>query len=130
MLPTLRMTHEVVGPRFERKDDRGVFREILSGFPAGTVVCGRMVAGAVMGNHYHRRTRIFFYLLAGRARVRTVDVDSGRTDGFELAENDGVLLEPGESHAIRFLADSDFLMLKSLPYDEKDPDTFAHPVPD
>jgi dTDP-4-dehydrorhamnose 3,5-epimerase-like enzyme len=123
------MAHPVLRPRFERRDSRGVFREIVSGFPAGTVVCGRMGAGAVMGNHYHRRTRVFFYLLAGRAGVRTVDIETGHLDKFLLGENQGVFLEPGESHAIRFLVDSEFLMLKSLPYDPQDPDTFAHPVP-
>lgn len=106
-----------------------MFREILSGFPAGTVVVGRMGAGAVMGNHYHRKTRVFFHLLSGRAGVRTVDIETGRLDKFLIGENEGVFLEPGESHAIRFLVDSDFLMLKSLPYDAQDPDTFAHPVP-
>ena len=124
------MAHEVLGPRFERRDGRGVFREVLTGFPAGTVVCGQMGAGAVMGNHYHRRTRVFFYLLAGRAGVRTLNVETGAADQFLLAENQGVMLEPGESHAIRFLVDSEFLMLKSLPYDPKDSDTIAYPVPE
>jgi dTDP-4-dehydrorhamnose 3,5-epimerase-like enzyme len=124
------MAHEVLSPRFERRDGRGVFREILAGFPAGTVVCGQMRAGAVMGNHYHRRTRVFFYLLGGRAGIRTVDVATGATDKFLLGENQGVFLEPGESHAIRFLVDSDFLMLKSLPYDPDEPDTIEYPVPE
>lgn len=123
------MAHQLLGPRFERADSRGVFREILSGFPAGTVVSGRMGAGAVMGNHYHRKTRVFFHLLSGRAGVRTVDIETGRLDKFLIGENEGVFLEPGESHAIRFLVDSEFLMLKSLPYDPQDPDTFAHAVP-
>jgi quercetin dioxygenase-like cupin family protein len=123
------VTHPVLGPQYERRDGRGVFREILTGFPAGSVVCGQMGAGSVMGNHYHRRTRVFFYVLNGRVGVRTVNVETGATDRFLLGENEGVLLEPGESHAIRFLVDSEFLMLKSLPYDPHDPDTFAHPVP-
>lgn len=123
------MAHAILRPLFERRDDRGVFRELLSGFPAGTVVCGDMSAGAVMGNHYHRRTRVFFHLLAGRASVATIDVESGATESFPLEENEGVFLEPGESHAIRFLADSRFLMLKSEPYDPADPDTISYPVP-
>jgi dTDP-4-dehydrorhamnose 3,5-epimerase-like enzyme len=124
------MAHAILRPLFERRDDRGVFREVLSGFPAGNVVCGAMAAGAVMGNHYHRRTRVFFHVLTGRAAVSTVDVETGATDRFTLAENEGVFLEPGESHAIRFLVDSQFLMLKSEPYDPADPDTIAHPVPE
>ena len=124
------MPHVILGPNFERRDDRGVFREVLSGFPAGTVVCGRMNAGAVMGNHYHGRTRVFFYLFAGEADVRTVDVETRAKERFSLEGNQGVFLEPGESHAIRFRVESDFLMLKSLPYDPEDPDTFEFPVPE
>jgi dTDP-4-dehydrorhamnose 3,5-epimerase-like enzyme len=124
------MKHEVLGPRFERRDNRGVFREIVSGFPAGTVVCGRMNAGAVMGNHYHRRTRVFFYVLVGSADVATVNVETGAKEKFGLAANQGVFFEPGVSHAIRFREDSEFLMLKSEPYDPEDPDTIEFPVPD
>src|SRR6266545_7284137 len=82
----LTVPHEILGPRFERRDDRGVFREVLTGFPAGTVVCGPMHAGAVMGNHYHRRTRVFFYLFTGRADVRTVEVETGAKDEFPVLE--------------------------------------------
>lgn len=123
------MTHEILGPQFERRDDRGIFREILSGFPAGTVVTGRMSSGAVMGNHYHRRTRVFFYVLEGSADVATVNVETGAKEKFGLSPNQGVFFEPLESHAIRFREDSGFLMLKSEPYDPEDPDTIEFPVP-
>jgi hypothetical protein len=57
-----------------------------------------------------------------------VNVESGATDEFLLGGNEGVFLEPGESHAIRFLVNSQFLMLKSEPYDPADPDTIPYPV--
>ena len=122
------MPHEIVLPGFERRDERGVFREVLNGFTARTVLCGRMNAGAVMGNHYHRKTRVFFYLLRGEARIETLHVETGARDAFTLSENQGVFLEPGESHAIRYAAESEFFMLKSLAYDPADPDTYAHPM--
>ncbi len=89
-----------------------------------------MKAGAVLGNHYHKRTRVFFYLTHGQARVRTVHVETGEKDEFSLGENQGVLFETNESHAVRFLRDGEFVMLKSLPYDPADPDTYPHPVED
>jgi len=122
------VSHEILRPRFERRDERGVLREVLNGFPAQTVLCGRMQAGAVMGNHFHKKTRVFFYLLRGEARVETVNVETSARDAFSLSENQGVFLEVGESHAIRYVSESDFLMLKSLPYDPADPDTYAYPV--
>lgn len=122
------MAHAIVSPGFERRDERGVFREVLNGFTAQTLVTGTMSAGAVMGNHYHRKTRVFFYLTRGEAAVATVHVETGAREDFRLAANEGVFLEPGESHAIRFAAESDFVMVKSLPYDPADPDTFEYPV--
>jgi dTDP-4-dehydrorhamnose 3,5-epimerase-like enzyme len=120
--------HEVVVPGFERRDDRGVFREVVNGFDARTLVCGEMKEGAVLGNHFHRRTRVFFYLAHGEARVRTLHVETGEKDLFFLREAEGVFFEVNESHAIRFLRDGEFVMLKSLSYDPADPDTFPHPI--
>ncbi|MFN2387199.1 MAG: hypothetical protein ABR576_13105 [Thermoanaerobaculia bacterium] len=122
------MSHRVVTPGFERRDDRGVFREVLNGFAAQTLVTGTMRHGAVMGNHYHRKTRVFFYLTRGGASVRTIHVETGARDEVALGENQGVFLEPNESHAIRFLAESEFVMLKTLPYDPEDSDTYEFPV--
>jgi dTDP-4-dehydrorhamnose 3,5-epimerase-like enzyme len=118
--------HQVVTAGFERKDERGVFREVLNGFEARTFVCGEMKTGAVLGNHFHKRTRVFFYLTRGAARVATVDVGTGEKDSFSLKANQGCFFEVNESHAVRFTEDSEFVMLKSLSYDPADPDTFSH----
>lgn len=122
------MSHAIVVPGFERRDDRGVFREVVNDFYARTLISGEMKAGAVLGNHYHRRTRVFFYLARGEAQVATLHVETGEKDRFSLRENQGVVFEVNETHAIRFLRDGEFTMLKSLPYDPADPDTFPHPV--
>jgi quercetin dioxygenase-like cupin family protein len=124
------MPHPILRPTFERRDDRGLFCEIVNGFSFAVAIRGRMSAGAVMGNHFHKKTRVFLFLVSGSAAVRTVDTATGAKDAFRLAEGEGVYLEPGESHAIRYETDSEFLMLKSLPYDPKEPDTFPFPVPD
>jgi mannose-6-phosphate isomerase-like protein (cupin superfamily) len=122
------MAHEILTPAYEREDDRGIFREIFNGFEGRTLAWGRMRSGAVMGNHFHRRTRVFFCILSGSAEIETVAVETGERDAFPLAAGQAVILEPGESHAIRYREESEFLMAKSQPYDPKDPDTFPHPV--
>ena len=124
------MPHAIVGPTHVRRDERGELQEIVNSFPAKALLSGSMKAGAVMGNHYHRRTRVFFYLQSGSAVVRTVRADTGARDAFALSGGQGVVLEPNESHAIRFTAESGWLMLKSEPYDPADPDTYPLPVPD
>ena len=122
------MRHEIIAAGYERKDERGVFREVLNGFEARTFVCGEMKKGAVLGNHYHKRTRVFFYLTRGAAQVATVNVETDQRDAFGLRENQGCFFEVNESHAVRFTENGEFVMLKSLAYDASNPDTFPHPI--
>ena len=122
--------HEVLQPGFRRTDDRGEFLEVLNEGHWEALLTGRMRQGAVMGNHYHEKTVVFFYLTEGSVRVRTVDVETMETDRFRLQAEQGVILRTGESHAIDFLEDSSFVMLKSLHYDPKAPDTIEFEVPE
>lgn len=124
------MAHAILGPTHERRDARGELVEIVNGFPAKALLAGTMNAGAVMGNHYHRRTRVFFFLRSGAADVTTVHAETGARDAFPLAARQGVVLEPNESHAIVFSAASEWLMLKSETYDPADPDTYPLSVAD
>jgi hypothetical protein len=124
------MPHEILKPTFERNDARGQFQEVLTSGTWESLIRGRMKAGAAIGDHYHEKTTIFFYLSSGSARVRTIHVETGRRDDFSLAGGQGVMLSVKESHLIRFLEESEFIMLKSLRYNPADPDTFSFPVED
>lgn len=124
------MPHVILGPTHERRDERGELCEVVNGFSAKALLAGRMNKGAVMGNHYHRRTRVFFFLQSGSADIRTVHAETGARDAFKLAAEQGVVLEPNESHAISFSAESEWLMLKSEAYDPADPDTYPLHVAD
>jgi dTDP-4-dehydrorhamnose 3,5-epimerase-like enzyme len=115
-------------PVFERRDDRGIFREIVNRGPWESVITAAMRRGAVLGHHYHRETRIYLYISRGAARVSTVEMRSGTRRCTELASERGMYLEPLQAHAIRFLVDSEILLLKSRAYREDDPDTYSYPV--
>ncbi len=117
-------------PTFERRDERGVFTEILRRGPWHTVITAKMRRGAVLGHHYHRRTRMALYLLSGRATARIVNVASADRCDVELTSGHGVYLEAGEAHVICFNEDSQCLLLKSEPYDPADADTIAYAVED
>ncbi len=121
--------HQIIPPNFERKDERGVFHEVINEGRWESLICGQMKAGAVLGNHYHKTTQIFFYLTGGAAAVHTIHVETGERDQLGLHGSQGVFLQSNESHAICFLEDSAFVMLKSRRYDSADPDTFDFPVP-
>lgn len=122
------MKHDVMAPSFQRRDGRGLFVEALNGGPWETLLFGTMKRDAELGHHYHKKTEVFFCLTRGRAEVALVQVETGERERLLLEAPQGVRLRVNESHAIRFLEESDFIMLKSRPYDPSDPDTFAHPV--
>jgi dTDP-4-dehydrorhamnose 3,5-epimerase-like enzyme len=122
------MRHQIITPSFERTDKRGIFIEVLSTGRWEALIWGRMKPDAVIGNHYHKKTLIFFFLTKGVAKVSTVHVETGERDQFALKASQGVILKTNESHVIRFLEDSEFVMLKSIRYDPGDPDTFSYPV--
>jgi dTDP-4-dehydrorhamnose 3,5-epimerase-like enzyme len=124
------MCHEIILPVFERKDERGLFREVLNDGKWEALICGKMNTNTVMGNHYHKRTVIFLYLTKGAARIKTINVGTSEREEFLLSANQGVLLRVNESHAIRFLEESEFVMLKSMRYNPDDPDTYPLPVED
>ncbi len=116
-------------PTFVRQDERGTFTEIVNHGPWHTVITGSMQAGAIMGNHYHKGTRLFLFLTEGSARVDEIAVEDGMRSTCDLPAGTGVYLEPHHAHAIRFLAPSIFILLKSRPYTEDEKDTYPYPVP-
>ena len=123
------MDKEILKPSFRRTDERGTFLEVLNNGHWESLIYGQMHRGAVIGNHYHRKTEIFFFLTKGSARIDIIDVEKGQQRRLSLEANHGVLLKTFESHAVHFLEESEFIMLKSLRYDPDEPDTFQYPVP-
>jgi dTDP-4-dehydrorhamnose 3,5-epimerase-like enzyme len=115
----------VKGVDFKREDERGSFVEVINAGSWESLAYGRMRAGAVMGRHYHEKTRVYFFVQSGGVEIETRDVTTGAEGRFELAGGQGVLLPEMSYHEIRFRTESDYLLLKSRAYDAEDPDTFA-----
>lgn len=122
------MSHQILEPGFERKDDRGWFREVLNTGHWEAMNWAQMNKGSVLGNHYHKKTVVFLYLVTGSANIRTVNINSGERDEFTVTTGHGVMLTTHESHAIHFMEDSQVVMLKSQRFDPDDPDTYHHTV--
>ncbi len=122
------MMHAILKPSFVRKDERGTFTEVFNEGNWQTLLTGTMTPGAVMGNHYHKETDVYFYVMAGAVEIKTLDVFSGAREVFELHSGEGVILPMNESHAVHFVQDTSFLMMKSKHYDPASPDTFEMQV--
>lgn len=122
--------HEIQKPVFERQDERGIFQEVVNTGQWEALIVAHMEPDAVLGNHYHKKTVLFLYIVAGSARITTIHVETDERDVFTLQANQGVSLPPLQAHAIRFLEPSDVVILKSHAYDPDDPDTFPLTVPE
>ena len=121
---------KIIKPTFVRKDKRGTFIEALNDIGWENVSYGSMKKGAVMGNHYHKETLLFFYITKGAAKIDIINVKSKVVESFILKAHQGVIFKPNHSHAIRFLELSNFVMGKSLKYDPINPDTYPFTVPE
>ncbi|MCA1962088.1 MAG: hypothetical protein LDL33_15000 [Desulfomonile sp.] len=113
-----------VAPTFVRKDERGLFVEIVNEGPWETIIHGSMAKNAEMGNHYHRECRAYFYLISGRARIAVRHLIDNSMDEVELVAGQGVYLLPFETHVIQYLEDSDFILMKSYRYRNDNPDIY------
>lgn len=120
------MKTKILTPTFVREDERGSFIELLNGQEVENVSCGKMRKGAIMGDHYHKQTSVFFFLTSGSARVKNLHVQTKKRESFELKKNEGTVFEPFVTHAIMFHQDSTFIMLKTKKYDAKNTDTYAY----
>jgi len=115
-------------PVYVRRDDRGVFEELVNTGRWESVIAGRMAEGAVMGHHYHHHTIVFFFLLEGRSRIITVDVDTKARHEYEIRAGQGFVFRPSEARAIIHREDVRFLMLKSHRFDPQAPDLIDYQV--
>jgi mannose-6-phosphate isomerase-like protein (cupin superfamily) len=127
-METTQPGRRIVKPSFRREEQRGLFVEILNEGPWETVIHGTMRPGGVMGNHYHKRTTAFFYLVRGKAQIVIRHMVDQNEERLELNPGEGVYFYPYETHAIRYLEPSDFIFLKSTRFREDNPDLFPAPV--
>lgn len=124
------MKLHLLNPTFIREDERGLFVEAINGTVWENVSYGIMKSGAVMGNHYHKQTDVFFYIIKGEAKVDIVDVETKEIGSAILSKNEGIYLERNFSHAIRFKEETIFIMGKSKKYDSHNADTFSLIIPE
>ncbi len=115
---------------FTRLDQRGLFIECANGEPWQSVNSGKMRKGAVMGHHYHKKSRVLFFLLSGSVSgsMRSVKSTRAKVKKFNLTPNQGIIFEPYETHALTFTAGGYFILLKTKAFSLTNPDIFPAKV--
>lgn len=105
------MKHELLGDSFT--DERGRIEDLIVG-PVDAVTRIFTAKGAVRGNHYHRETIQWTFVLSGSLLMAHGDVQRILGPG-EIAVD-----EPGVPHAWKAMVDTDVLVFTKGPRSGKD----------
>jgi len=96
---------KVAKPKPAFKDKRGLIIDILDGIPVECVTLLTSKRGAVRGNHYHKKTTQYAYVLEGKLRLWTQN--PGRpVRSRVIRAGDLIVTPPKERHAFEALEDS------------------------
>ncbi len=96
------------------RDARGVIIDVLVGVKIDAVTYLTSKKGAVRGNHFHKKTVQYTYLISGRMRYLTSD-GAGRVSRRILRPGDLVESPPSETHTFVALEDCALLSLSRGP---------------
>jgi quercetin dioxygenase-like cupin family protein len=101
---------EITHPGVVHQDQRGTIIDVLAdlNFNYATIIMQKK--GVVRGNHYHKKTVQWIYLLRGRlksfSRMPGGSIETAILEVGDLWKN-----EPFEEHALLAVEDSEFLVL-------------------
>lgn len=96
--------------RFEKpevvfKDGRGEITDILKKETIEYVTLVKSLKGSTRGNHYHKETHQFNYIVEGKVKLLT-QKPGEKVNATIMGKGDLTVTEPNESHAIVALEDS------------------------
>lgn len=106
-LPASVHTHRIQ-PAFT--DARGEIFDIIEKKPVAHVGLVTFIKGAVRGNHYHKQSTQYTYILRGKIKFITTDIDGGNRAETVLEASDFSEIPPGVVHTYVAL-DDDAAML-------------------
>ena len=116
---------------FTRHDKRGIFLEYFNSKTGWQSINGGfMKKGSIIGNHYHKKCLTMFFVMSGSAMIFYKNINSPRskTKKFILSKSQGCIFKPYETHAVKFLEGSSFVLLKTRKFSEKNKDIFKAPL--
>lgn len=91
------------------QDGRGVIKDILAGVPIDAITYITSKKGAVRGNHYHKKTHQYDYVLKGSLLCVSRKGERGKKAKQILRAGDLMYHAPGEQHAYKALENAEFI---------------------
>lgn len=111
------MLYEKLFPDFDFEDERGRLVQLVHmGYTQVNVITSK--AGAMRGNHYHRRSTEAFYVVSGSVVV-TLEWNKNREEVIFKSGN-FFQIQPGIIHSMLYPEDTTLIALYDLPIEQKD----------
>lgn len=107
------------------KDDRGEIIDLIEGEDINAVTYISFVKGAIRGNHYHRQTTQWNYVISGKIKLVS-HISGEETVETLMNEGDMAITKPNERHALVAIEDSTVMVFTKGPRGGKEyeSDTF------
>ena len=113
------------------EDSRGLIIDLIENKNINAVTYISFTKGAIRGNHYHKHTTQWNYLLAGSVKLISKNAGSDEVIEFVMKPGDLVFTEPMEAHALLGIENSELLVFTQGPRGGKEyeSDTFHLDIP-
>ena len=93
------------------EDDRGTIRDIITHTPIEHITVITSNEGAVRGNHYHKETVQYDYVLSGKMKILSRPENSDVVEAVIAEPGTLIMHERGEAHSLIALEKSVFLSI-------------------
>ena len=97
-------------------DDRGTIMDLLNGVDIKHVGFISSKAGSIRGNHFHKKASQYTYLIKGKMEIISRN-PGGEPISVIVSKGDLFLDPPLTEHAMRFIEDTEMLVLTTIPRD-------------
>ena len=116
--------------KINHRDARGVIIDLLEKKKINAITYITQKKGKIRGNHFHKKTIQWNYLIKGKIKVVTKKRNKGMQEMI-LSRGDLVVTSLNESHAIKAIEYSEYLVFTQGPRGGKEyeKDTFRLPKP-
>tara|TARA_B110000444_G_C18508287_1_gene441096 strand:- start:30 stop:404 length:375 start_codon:yes stop_codon:yes gene_type:complete len=100
--------------KINHKDDRGLIIDLLEKKNINAITLITQKKDKVRGNHYHKKTIQWNYLLSGKIKIYAKKNNS-KQKMITLKKGDLVVTDINEAHAIKAVVNSQFLVFTQGP---------------
>tara|TARA_B110001452_G_scaffold258200_1_gene253133 strand:+ start:844 stop:1221 length:378 start_codon:yes stop_codon:yes gene_type:complete len=100
--------------KISHKDHRGLIIDLLEKKSINAITLITQKKGKIRGNHYHKKTIQWNYLLSGKIKIFASKKNNKKTS-IILKKGDLVVTTKNESHAIKAISNSQFLVFTQGP---------------